>query len=102
MTLVDLAGHEKYFRTTAYGLTGMGIRVRLDIFSGVVFGLVWHAGSRTFRLCVGTSCMLTGEGYLRVPLTAPILLPAFQGVFLTAPAFRRCQKLMGAMGKCGN
>ncbi len=22
MTLVDLAGHEKYFRTTAYGLTG--------------------------------------------------------------------------------
>lgn len=22
ITLVDLAGHEKYFRTTAYGLTG--------------------------------------------------------------------------------
>lgn len=24
VTLVDLAGHEKYFRTTAYGLTGGG------------------------------------------------------------------------------
>ena len=23
VTLVDLAGHEKYFRTTAYGLTGL-------------------------------------------------------------------------------
>ena len=23
ITLVDLAGHEKYFRTTAYGLTGV-------------------------------------------------------------------------------
>lgn len=29
VTLVDLAGHEKYFRTTAYGLTGawpVGVR----------------------------------------------------------------------------
>lgn len=45
VTLVDLAGHEKYFRTTAYGLTGVAplgfslmiMHKCLSVSSGIAF-----------------------------------------------------------------
>ncbi len=45
VTLVDLAGHEKYFKTTAYGLTG-----HMPDYACLIVGA--NAGGWHARLCL--------------------------------------------------